>query len=152
MTLDETCETLRAAALKRKVDVAERLRPPAIGVEATMVNTDTISIGASKLGGRPALPPALLWPERGGEPTGFLAQFKLGEVAPYAVGRVSSSLRRFNFVLAFANDHVGVVAEDQGAWRAIYASEASSSLARRAWPSNLASLYKLPTSSPASSM
>lgn len=40
------------------------------------------SVGSSRLGGTPDVPPGFVWPTRNGRPLGFLAQINCAEVAP----------------------------------------------------------------------
>lgn len=57
------------------------LAKPAVQIERTRVDEDTLPLGASKLGGNPDLPPEFEWPYWNDKPLTFIAQFKLSEVA-----------------------------------------------------------------------
>lgn len=144
MTLDEIRDALRAAGLERLADVAERLTLPAIRIEPTIVDEDTIPVGASKLGGRPDLPPDFVWPERVGKALGFLAQFNLAEVALYDVEKALPSSGILYFFYDFAAAPWGLYAEDRGKWIVQYSSLQPQSFRRAEWPKSLPSLYHLP--------
>jgi uncharacterized protein YwqG len=148
MILDEIREALRAAGLERLAEVAKRLTLPAIRIEPTMVDEDTIPLGASKLGGRPDLPPDMAWPERDGKPLGFLAQFNLAEVAPYDVEKALPPSGMLYFFYAFAAAPWGLYAEDRGKWIVQYSSLELQTFRRVEWPESLSSLYHLPASQP----
>jgi uncharacterized protein YwqG len=142
MTLDEIREALRAAGLGRLADVAERLTLPAIRIEPQMVDEDTIPVGASKLGGRPDLPPDLAWPERDGKPLGFLVQFNLAEIAPYDAEKVLPPSGMLYFFYDFLNQPWGLDPTDRGGWQVVFQAAGDEAL-RRAQPmSNLPSNVK----------
>jgi uncharacterized protein YwqG len=144
MNLDKIREALRAAGLERLADVAERLTRPAIRIEPTMVDEDTIPIGASKLGGRPDLPRDMAWPERDGRPLGFLAQFNLAEVAPYDVEKVLPPSGMLYFFYDFTNERCGVSLDDRTAWQVLYFDGSVGNSQRIYWPTSLPHLYRLP--------
>ena len=144
MTLDEIRVALRAAGLERLAEVADRLTLPAIRIEPTMVDEDTIPVGASKLGGRPDLPPDMAWPERDGKPLGFLAQFNLAEVAPYDVEKALPPSGVLYFCYDFAAAPWGLYGEDRGKWIVRYSSLKPQSLRRIEWPAPPPLLHRLP--------
>ena|SRR5947209_1232841 len=63
-------------------DEALAVTQPAVRLSRQIVHDDTIPTGASKIGGRPDLPPGFVWPERHRIARSFLAQMDLAEVAP----------------------------------------------------------------------
>jgi uncharacterized protein YwqG len=144
MTLDEIRDALRAAGLERLAEVAERLTLPTIRIEPTMVDEDAIPVGASKLGGRPDLPPGMAWPDRDGKPHGFLAQFNLTEVAPYDVEKVSPPSGMLYFFCDFTNERCGVSLDDRTAWQVHYFAGNVGNSQRIYWPTSLPHLYRLP--------
>ncbi|HEY7092264.1 MAG TPA: DUF1963 domain-containing protein, partial [Ktedonobacterales bacterium] len=117
MTLEEIREALRAAGLERLADVAERLTLPAIRIEPQMVDEDAIPIGASKLGGRPDLPPDFVWPEWKGIGLTFLAQFQLSELGAYDVERLLPSEGMLYFFYEVEAQPWGCEPTDRGAWQ-----------------------------------
>jgi len=134
MTLDEIREALRAAGLEHLADVAERLTLPAIRIEPTMVGEDTISIGASKLGGRPDLPPDFVWPEWKGAGLTFLAQFRLSDLIVYDVERLLPSKSLLYFFYEVVTQPWGMEPPDRGAWQVAFYDGATAALERTSSP------------------
>jgi uncharacterized protein YwqG len=149
MTLDEIREALRSAGLERLADVAERLTLPAIRIEPQMVDEETIPIGASKLGGRPDLPPDMAWPERDGKPLGFLAQFNLAEVAPYDAEKALPSSGMLYFFYDFLNQPWGLDPTDRGGWQILFQDANGEALHRTQPVSNSLPNAKLEACQPA---
>jgi uncharacterized protein YwqG len=144
MTLDEIRTALRAAGLERLADVAERLVLPAIRIEPTLVDEDTIPIGASKLGGRPDLPPDFVWPEWKGAGLTFLAQFQLSELIAYDHVRLLPSAGMLYFFYEVVAQPWGLEPTDRGAWHVAFYDGEHSSLERTSSPYSVD-----PTRSPA---
>ena len=134
MTLDEIREALRAAGLERLADVAERLTLPAIRIEPTIVDEDTIPVGASKLGGRPDLPPDFVWPEWKGTGLTFLAQFQLSELVAYDVERLLPGEGMLYFFYEVEAQPWGCEPTDRGAWQVVFYDGVTSALERRPSP------------------
>jgi uncharacterized protein YwqG len=149
MTLDEIREALRGAGLERLAEVAERLTLPAIRIESAMVDEDTIPVGASKLGGRPDLPPDMAWPERDGKPLGFLAQFNLVEVAPYDVEKALPPSGMLYFFYDFVAAPWGLDPTDRGGWQVLFQDIGSESPRRAQQMSSPLSNAKLEACQPA---
>src|SRR6266700_932027 len=84
----------RVASYLRGLDhaLAARLIPllfPSIRLHSHQVaEPEAIAVGASRLGGCPALPPGVSWPRVEGRALPFLGQFALEEVAPYDLQHV----------------------------------------------------------------
>jgi uncharacterized protein YwqG len=72
---------LLAAAKAKKLALTRKTLRPCIAI-ATKPKTKR-SIGSSRIGGLPDLPPKHAWPMRDGEPMLFVAQLRLDELAPY---------------------------------------------------------------------
>src|SRR5262249_18270500 len=121
----------------------------------------TLPIGASKFGGLPDLPPEYISPEHNGKPLGFLAQFRLEELADCLATRtpaplqlafdmevpeakivrpvaqiLPSSVWLYFFYSAIANSG-GYEPEDRGSWKVFYYDGEVSDLKRTAAPSTL---------------
>jgi uncharacterized protein YwqG len=144
MTLDEIREALRAAGLEWLADVAERLTLPAIRVEPEIVDEDTIPVGASKLGGRPDLPPNFIWPEWKGTGLTFLAQFRLSDLTAYDVEQLLPSAGMLYFFYEVEAQPWGLEPTDRGAWQVAFYDGKPSSLVRTSSPDPID-----PTRSPA---
>ncbi len=76
-------EAFVAAGLARLVKDIDYLTKPSIRLYTTPAGENNISIGASRIGGVPDVPPDFKWPERKEVPQSFIAQIYLDEVHPY---------------------------------------------------------------------
>src|SRR5229473_2952290 len=77
-----------AAGLSRLLKDIDLVSRASIRLQTNPVNESTLSIGVSKLGGMPDLPPEVSWPERNGLPQSFIAQIHLNEVRPYDTNKL----------------------------------------------------------------
>ncbi len=77
-----------ASGLSRLLKDIDLVSRASIRLQTNQVNESSLSIGASKLGGMPDLPPEVSWPERNGLPQSFIAQIHLNEVRPYDTNRL----------------------------------------------------------------
>ena len=91
--------------------------------------SDQTSIGASKYGGHPDVPPGFEWPLIDGMPLPFLAQIRLEEVAPFDV---ENALPHDGFLLIFFDITLEISRET-----VIYNIENSTDLTRMASPKEL---------------
>ncbi len=82
MTEDELLTALNENGLARVADRLMAIAAPTVRVYLRPSDESAIPIGASKVGGYPDLPPDVPWPSRPGA-LRLVAQFNLGEVAPY---------------------------------------------------------------------
>ncbi|HEX8036378.1 MAG TPA: YwqG family protein, partial [Ktedonobacterales bacterium] len=101
-------------------DEVERLVLPAIFIRPVAVGEDVPSIGASKFGGMPDLPPDFEWPTWHGRALTFLAQFNLAEVALHEVEHVLPSSGMLYFFYDFAEEPSGLEPKDIGGWQVAY--------------------------------
>src|SRR6478672_6942116 len=84
MTEAEARSLLMAHGLDRRVDDLMALAEPTVRIAIARVDEDALPIGASRLGGRPDLPPGVPWPAWH-EPMAFIAQVNLADVAPHDI-------------------------------------------------------------------
>ncbi len=75
---------IRASDIPAEVAAAlqESLRY-SIRMHTALASDDDLALGATKIGGRPDLPPDTSWPEWRGAPLNFLAQIQLADIAAY---------------------------------------------------------------------
>jgi uncharacterized protein YwqG len=77
-------DLIRQAGLIHRADQLLPLFQPTIAASSQQVEFEReIPLGASKLGGRPDMPPTLVWPHYHERPLEFIAQINLAETAPY---------------------------------------------------------------------
>ena len=72
-----------AAGLSRLVKDIDFLAKDSIRLRTKLAGEYGLSIGASRIGGVPDVPPDFKWPERNAVPQSFVAQIYLNEVHPY---------------------------------------------------------------------
>src|SRR5918911_834074 len=82
MTEAELRALLRRSGLEHAADAVLALAAPTVRIFVRRTDEDRLPVGASKLGGRPALPAGADWPAWH-EPMAFIGQFNLREVAPH---------------------------------------------------------------------
>jgi len=129
-------EQIRNSALAHHAETLERLLKPAIRIWHAPSETPA-PIGASKLGGDPDLPPDFLWPEWNGTPLGFLAQFRLDELAPYDIENLLPPRGMLYFFYEAQEQPWGNYLEDEGGWRVFYYAGDASDLKRTPPPDNI---------------
>ena len=91
---------------------------------------DTLALGATKLGGRPDLPPEVAWPTVDDRPQAFAAQVDLAEVAPFDTGHV---LPPAGLLIFFYDQHA---AGERGGGTVVFVPPGPP-LERRAFPPEL---------------
>jgi uncharacterized protein YwqG len=86
MAMDDAkfVELLREAGLREYTEAILRYKQPCIRLHARRVaDSDSLLLGASRIGGLPDLPPTMEWPIRNGRPCEFIAQINLSHASPY---------------------------------------------------------------------
>ncbi len=106
-----------------RADLVERLNKELQGslrLVTERASLESLSIGQSRIGGFPDLPPTVKWPARNGRPLSFLAQINLFEAA----GNVENCglPNSGGIALFFDNDEQpwGFDPKDADAWKVIY--------------------------------
>lgn len=85
-------DMLLTAGLGRVADVIEQQALPSIRLSAHAVeDEDALSVGVSKLGGSPDLPPDFAWPRYAERSLAFIAQINTGEIAAYDIDHLLPS-------------------------------------------------------------
>lgn len=80
---DDLSRALAAAQLTDLLPHVDTLARPAIRVTLAAADARGGTIGASRVGGAPDLPPGTLWPTKQGAPLSFVAQIRLEEARPF---------------------------------------------------------------------
>jgi uncharacterized protein YwqG len=76
-------EKLAKAGFTRQAEILEPLKTPCIRIKTDTAGESDFSLGESKIGGQPHLPPDFVWPQYQDKPLAFLAQFNLEDIAPF---------------------------------------------------------------------
>lgn len=125
-----------AAGLSRLLKDINLVSKASIRLYTTPAGEFDISIGASRVGGVPDLPPGLSWPEWKGLPQSFIAQIQLDDVHQYDTNGVLPQSGMLWFFYDAQQETYGADPADLGGWRVIF-SDNYSGLQRTAAPANL---------------
>lgn len=129
-------ELLHQFKLAHKADGFLALARPAITYKPSGAKEKSFAVGASRIGGRPDLPPETEWPDFEGFWLSFIAQINLAELRPSPVARELPATG----VLSFFCIHDEEIPEGQyeeGSFRVLYHPD-TGALARRDFPEGLA--------------
>jgi uncharacterized protein YwqG len=85
--IEELTSKLESAGLAEHAGAIRKLARPSVRIEGCRRNQDTLTIGASRFGGVPDLPPDFVWPHYEGRPLAFLCQLNLSEM-PRTAGQM----------------------------------------------------------------
>jgi len=144
-------ERLERAGLERIGPALLSLAQPCVRIYIQRVDEDTLSLGTSKIGGRPDLPRGVEWPAWH-VPMSFLAQFNLAEVAPYDLQHQLPSRGLLSFFIETAGEPLFAAAlelgdaidtisneelaafDESASWRVVYSQGDVASLVGRDFP------------------
>ncbi len=145
----QAVKIIRNSALADCADRLEEVLEPSIRLRAQRVEEDSIPLGASRMGGRPDLPPGANWPrwmgsqiERiapGGKPVhsppketplDFLAQIRMDDVADLAPPGLLPRTGTLAFFYDFEHQPWGFDPNDRGGAKVLYFDEPADALTR----------------------
>jgi uncharacterized protein YwqG len=129
-----------AAGLSRLLKDIDFLTKDSIRLHTKLAREYDVSIGASRIGGVPDVPPDFKWPERSATPQSFVAQIYLDEAHPYDTHGALPARGMLWFFYDAKQETYGADPADRGGWSVLY-TEDYSGLQRIAAPA------KLPTES-----
>jgi uncharacterized protein YwqG len=147
--IDEYVRRWTEAGLGQYEEELRRLVLPAIELDLEASTDDAIPVGATKLGGRPDLSDASLWPKtKDGRWIAFVAQINLNQMSEFRLGEElpRNGLLSFfadveeyrNFMDGTIHDYLtGYKQDDADQWRVLYESDLSA-LHRAEFPADLA--------------
>ncbi len=125
-----------AAGLSRLLKDIDLVSKASIRLYTTPAGEYDISIGASRFGGVPDVPPGFSWPEWKGLPQSFIAQINLDDVHQYDTNGVLPQSGMLWFFYDAQQETYGADPADLGGWRVIL-SDNYSGLQRTPAPANL---------------
>jgi uncharacterized protein YwqG len=128
--------TFVAAGLSRLLKDLDFIAKPSVRLYTTPTDEGNLSIGASRIGGIPDLPPRIPWPEWKGLPQSFIAQIHLDDVRQYDTNAELPQTGMLWFFYDAQQQTYGADPADRGGWRIIF-SEVYSGLRRTSAPANL---------------
>lgn len=103
---------------------------------ATVVSDENLPVGASKIGGRPDLPPNHPFPEWKNTPLAFLAQINLADVSNFSTASELPSSGLLSFFYNVSQDTWGFDPKDKGSWQVYYFASLDN-IQRSECPANL---------------
>jgi uncharacterized protein YwqG len=136
MDKDDIKAAFVAAGLSRLLKDLDFLTKPSIRLYATPAGEYSMSIGASRIGGVPDVPPDFTWPDLKGVPQSFVAQIYLDEVHPYDTSGALPQSGMLWFFYDAQQETYGADPADLGGWSVI-TGDNYSGLHRTAAPANL---------------
>jgi uncharacterized protein YwqG len=125
-----------AAGLARLLKDLDFLAKGSIRLHTKLAGEYDISIGESRIGGVPDVPPDFRWPERHEVPQSFIAQLSLEEVHPYDTHGVLPERGMLWFFYDAKQESYGADPLDRGGWQVMF-NEDYSGLQRIAAPARL---------------
>ncbi len=137
LTRDDVVKLIDESPLSRVAAELKALIRTAVAIEPKAVAEDRIEVGASKIGGLPDLPAGTDWPEWGGVPLAFIAQFRLADVVEYDVEDALPESGMLHFFYDGRLETWGLDPEDRGSWRVLYVKTDATPLARCPMPDGL---------------
>jgi uncharacterized protein YwqG len=125
-----------AAGLSRLLKDIDFIAKDSIRLTTNIAGEYDISIGASRIGGVPDMPPDFKWPERNKIPQSFIAQIYLDDVHQYDTQGMLPTHGMLWFFYDAKQETYGADPADRGGWSVIF-SDDYSGLQRIAAPANL---------------
>jgi uncharacterized protein YwqG len=124
------------AGLSRVSKDIEHVAKDAIWLHTKLAGEYDLSIGASRIGGVPDVPPDFKWPMRNGVPQSFIAQLALDEVHAYDTQGMLPERGMLWFFYDAKQETYGADPADRGGWQVIF-REDYAGLQRIAAPATL---------------
>jgi uncharacterized protein YwqG len=138
---------LTAAGLGRVADDIIRVSMPSIRMNCRRAAAEgKLPLGASKLGGTPALPPGKSWPAWQGSPMAFIGQVKLAEIAAHDEEKCLPHAGLLSFFCAIDGTAAGVMPalDNPSSWMVSYFDGDLATLVRLPHPPDLPELLQFP--------
>lgn len=137
MTITDMTAALEAAGLARVAPRLAALAQPSIRLSARAAEEQSITIGASKLGGLPDLPIGTAWPYWKGAPLAFLAQIRLEDAQPYDVAHALPPTGLLSFFYDARQQTYGDNPADRESWQVLYLAGELAPLQRMGTPPDM---------------
>ena len=126
----------QAAGLARVMKDIDAVAKASIRLFTSPVTESTLTVGVSKLGGVPDVPPSFVWPQWKGLPQSFIAQIRLEDAHPYDVDGVLPEQGMLWFFYDAQQQTYGADPADKGGWSVLFA-ESSTNLQHITAPTTL---------------
>jgi uncharacterized protein YwqG len=126
-----------SAGLSRLTKDLDQVSKASIRLYTTAVDEFLLSVGASKLGGVPDLPPGTSWPQWKGLLQSFIAQIRMDDVRPYDTNGLLPHSGMLWFFYDAQQQTFGADPADLGGWRVIFMDGDPRGLQRTPSPAQL---------------
>ena len=113
------------AGLSRLLKDFDFLAKDSIRLYTKLAGGNDLSIGSSRIGGVPDVPPDFKWPVRNEVPQSFIAQLNLEEVHPNDTHGVLPSRGMLWFFYDAKQETYGADPADRGGWSVVYSKDYS---------------------------
>ncbi len=126
-----------SAGLSRLTKDLDQVSKASIRLFTTAVDEFLLSVGASKLGGVPDLPPGTSWPQWKGLPQSFIAQIRMDDIHSYDTNGLLPQSGMLWFFYDAQQQTYGADPADLGGWRVIFMDSNPRGLQRTPAPAQL---------------
>ncbi len=109
-----------AGGLSRVLKDIDFLAKDSIRLQTKIAGEHDLSIGASRIGGVPDMPPDFKWPLRNGVPMSFIAQVGLGEAHAYDIHGELPARGMLWFFYDAKQETYGADPTDRGGWSVMF--------------------------------
>ncbi len=133
----EIVKYMNSMGLKRVSESISKNIRNAIKLNTRKVKEGDISIGETKIGGKPDVTNDFVWPEWNSRYLSFIAQINLEEVAQYDLEKLLPSTGVIYFFYDSNQETWGFDPKDEGSWKVIYYSGNVSGLKRAEFPKDM---------------
>jgi uncharacterized protein YwqG len=130
-------KAITAAGLARLTKDIDLISKASIRLYTTAVDEFLLSVGASKIGGLPDLPPGTNWPQLKGMPQSFITQIRMDDVHPYDTNGVLPKSGMLWFFYNAQQQTFGADPADRGGWQVIFKDGDLGGLKRTPAPAQL---------------
>lgn len=133
----EIVKEMNSKGLKRVSESISKNIRNAIKLNTQKADEEAISIGETKIGGKPDVPIDFVWPQWNSRYLSFIAQINLDEAAQYDLEKLLPSTGIIYFFYDSNQETWGFDPKDIGSWKVIYYSGNTSELKRIEFPKDM---------------
>ncbi|MCL2827921.1 MAG: YwqG family protein [Oscillospiraceae bacterium] len=127
---------------EKQVEILERLALDCIILKTSKSKDEEFSLGESKIGGFPQLPPNFEWPKFNSKPLAFLAQLNLEQIAKYDTQKLLPATGMLYFFHEGGEKVWGFDPKDKGGFKVAYYDGDMSELTNIPLPNDLEDYLK----------
>jgi len=132
MGLSKIIEHLRKGGYEAHADIIEARAERSVGFNMIPTNESDLSLGCSKAGGLPDLPPGCSWPHYRGKPLSFVLQINLEDTSRFHHCEDLPNKGLLSFFYNYVYQPWGFDPIDRRQWKVLYTQEPERGLKRLA--------------------